>query len=134
VSADVARAGARRAHGFTLIEVVVAMAVLAVAFTALLGLHVRSLKLAAREQSYTRALLLARTLLTDAEIEGRPAVGTSSGDFEERFPGRYPGFLWERTVNDTPLPETSEVTVRVEPPGDPGAAAELTLYLRGGAT
>ena len=120
------------ARGFTLLEVVVAMAVIAVAFTALLGLHVRSLKLAAREQSYTQALLLARTLVTDAELQGGfPDVGISTGDFEERFPGSYPGFLWEQTVNPTPFPQTREVTIRVVPPGDPAAAAELTLYLRG---
>jgi general secretion pathway protein I len=122
--------------GFTLLEVVVAMAVLAVAFTAMLGLHVRSLKIAAREQQYTQALLLARTLLTDVELAPQlPAAGTSSGDFESRFPGRYPGFLWQQTVNEIPLlPDTREIVVRVQPAGDPLASAELTLYLRAGAT
>ncbi|HZR83060.1 MAG TPA: prepilin-type N-terminal cleavage/methylation domain-containing protein [Candidatus Binatia bacterium] len=127
-----ARAGAA---GFTLLEVVVAMAVLAIAFTAMLGLHVRSLKLAAREQQYTQALLLARTLLTDVELQQPvPPPGTSSGDFESRFPGRYPGFLWQQTVNEIPIAEIREVIVRVQPPGDPEASAELTLYIGGGST
>jgi general secretion pathway protein I len=121
----------RPSRGFTLVEVVVAMAVIAVAFTALLGLHVRSLRLAAREQTYTQSLLLARTLLAEAELEPLPAPGTSTGDFEARYPGRYPGFLWQRTVNETPFPATREIIVRVQPPDDPPAAAELTLYLRG---
>jgi type II secretion system protein I len=129
----VSRRRQRDARGFTLVEVVVALAVLAIAFTALLGLHVRSLRLAAREQSYTQALLLARTLLTEAELAPLPAPGVSSGDFESRYPGRYPGFVWQRTVNDTPLAETREVTVRVQPPDDPEAEAELVLYLRGDA-
>jgi hypothetical protein len=72
--------------------------------------------------------------MTDTEISGElPGVGISTGDFEERFPGRYTGFVWERTVNDTPLPETREVTIRVAPSGDPAAGAELTLYVRGGS-
>ena len=125
------RAAGRTTSGFTLIEVVVAMAVVAIAFTALLGLHVRSLRLAAREQTYTQALLLARTLLAEAELEPLPAPGASTGDFEARFPGRYPGFLWQRTVNDTGFPGTREIIVRVQPGDDPQASAELTLYLRG---
>jgi general secretion pathway protein I len=132
-----AEAPARRTHrGFTLIEVVVAMAVIAVAFTAMLGLHVRSLRLAAREQAYTQAVLLARTLITEAELEGYPPLGESRGDFETRYPGEYPGFLWERTVLEPPLPipDVREVNVRVTPVNDPGAVAQLTIYLRAGGT
>lgn len=119
------------ARGFTLVEVVVAMAIVAVAFTAMLGLHGRSLRLAAREQAHARALFLARSMLAEMEIEGYPDVGTASGDFESRNPGEYPGWAWQSTVTDTPLPNTREVRVRVGPVNDPAAAAHLTLFLRG---
>lgn len=105
------------------------MAVIAVAFTAMLGLHVRSLKLAAREQLYTQSLLLARSLITDYEI-APPGVGSSSGDFEARFPGKYPGFRWELLVQQSPFPKTNQVDVRVVPATEPQAAAELTIFLR----
>lgn len=121
----------RASAGFTLLEVVVAMAIVAVAFTAMLGLHGRSLRLAAREQAHSRALLLASTLLAEIELRGMPEVGTANGDFESRYPGEYPGWTWESAVNDTPLPDTREVRMRVGPAGEPGAAAELTLFLRG---
>jgi general secretion pathway protein I len=125
------RVAARNTRGFTLLEVMVAMAVIATAFTALLGLHVRNLRLAAREQGYTQALLLSRSLITEVELGGFPEVGIGEGDFEETQPGRYPGFRWVRTVNDFPLvPDTREVTVRVIPNGDEGAAAELTVFVR----
>lgn len=122
---------ARRGSGFTLVEVVVAMAIVAVAFTAMLGLHGRSLRLAAREQAHARALFLARSMLAEMELQGYPDVGTASGDFEARNPGEYPGWAWQSTVTDTPLPDTREVRVRVGPSDDPAAAAQLTLFLRG---
>jgi general secretion pathway protein I len=125
------RAALRNTRGFTLLEVMVAMAVIATAFTALLGLHVRNLRLAAREQGYTQALLLSRSLITEVELGSFPEIGIGEGDFEETHPGRYPGFRWMRTVNDFPLvPDTREVTVRVIPNGDEGAAAELTVFVR----
>lgn len=120
----------RAAHGFTLLEVMVALAVIATAFTALLGLHVRNLRLAAREDAYTQALLLSRSLVTEAELAGYPEVGVAQGDFEERWPGLYPGFRWIRTVTDFPVPDTREVTIRVVPNGDESAASELTIFVR----
>lgn len=117
--------------GFTLLEVMVALAVIATAFTALLGLHVRNLRLAAREQAYTQALLLSRSLITEVELGGYPEIGIGEGDFEETHPGRYPGFRWQRTVSDFGIiPDTREVTVRVIPNGDEGAASELTVFVR----
>ncbi len=119
----------RGAAGFTLLEVMVALAVVATAFTALLGLQVRNVRLVAREQAYTQALLLARSMITEVELAGYPEVGFAEGDFEDTHPGRYPGFRWQRTVTDFLL-DTREVTVRVVPNGDESAAAELTLFVR----
>lgn len=121
---------ARDVRGFTLLEVMVALAVIATAFTALLGLHVRNLKLAARDQAYTQALLLSRTLITEVELGPYPEVGAAQGDFEDRWPGRYPGFRWQRTVNDFGVFDVREVTIRVIPNGDEAAASELTVFVR----
>jgi general secretion pathway protein I len=119
-----------RACGFTLLEVMVALAVIATAFTALLGLHARNIRLAARDQAYTRALFLARELIANAELGPFPEVGLANGDFETLHPGRYPDFRWERTVNDTALPRTREIMVRVFPATDPDVDCELTLFRR----
>lgn len=119
-----------RARGFTLLEVMVAMAVLATAFTALLGLHVRNLEVVARDQAYLEAVLLARTLMTQVELAGAVEVGETSGDFETSYPGQYPGFRWEQSVSDLGLFDTREVRVRVVPPLGEAAAASLTLFVR----
>jgi len=126
--------GPRGTGGFTLLEVVVAMAVIAIAFTAMLGLHVRSLNLVSRERAFTRALLLARTLVTETELGGLPEIGSSGGDFEERDPGRWSGFRWEREVVGTPIPDTREIRIRVIPREQPGAVAQLVFFKRGGAS
>jgi len=122
--------GRRRSGGFTLLEVMVALAVIATAFTALLGLHVRNLRLAAREQAYTQSLLLARSMITEMELAGYPDVGTSQGDFESDFPGRYTGYRWYSEVQDFIAAGTREVRVRVVPNGDESAAAELAVVVR----
>jgi general secretion pathway protein I len=113
---DARRAGAGprpAAAGFTLLEVLVAVAVLGLALVSLLGLHVRSIALVDRDQRVTEATLLARLLMTEVEIGPPPELGVTAGDFEERFPERYPDLRWEREVVALPLPDLREVRVRV---------------------
>ena len=124
----------RDARGFTLLEVMVALAVIATAFTALLGLHVRNLRLAARDQSYTQALLLSRSLITEAELGPYPGVGIAQGDFEDRWPGLYTGYRWERVVSDFGVLGVLQVTIRVVPFGDESAASELTVFVHPGTS
>ncbi len=125
------RARTRRS-GFTLLEVLVAVAVLGLALVSLLGLHVRNLALLERDQRITDATLLARALMTDAEVEPFPDIGLTDGDFEDRYPGRFPGLRWEREVTaPLPVPDVREIRVRVfggaEESGDD---VTLTYYLR----
>jgi general secretion pathway protein I len=121
----------REEAGFTLLEVMVAVAILATAFTALLGLHARNLRTIAYDRAYTEALFLARERIAELELSGAPDIGDQSGDFEGVYPGQYPGFRWEQTVVPAPLlANVREVTVRVIPPEGEGASSELTLWLR----
>jgi len=118
-----------RQSGFTLLEVMVALAVIATAFTALLGLHVRNLETMARENAFSRSLLLAETLAAEAELEGYPDLGTTQGDFASKLSGEAAGFTWERQVREWMLPGTREITIRVVPPRGEESASELTLFV-----
>jgi general secretion pathway protein I len=88
-----------RERGFTLLEVMVAMAILGIALLGLLGLQHQSMQSVIRAQQSTRASMLAQAVMTEAEIERFPDLGRSSGDFQSAFPGEFPDFRWEREVD-----------------------------------
>jgi general secretion pathway protein I len=120
-----------RAGGFTLLEVLVAVAVLGLALVSLLGLHVRNIDLIARDQRVTEATLLARALMTEVEAGPFPDLGAESGDFEVDYPDRYPDLRWEREVGTTPVPNVREVRVRVfRGEQESGDDVTLTYYVR----
>jgi type II secretion system protein I len=89
--------------GFTLLEVMVAIAILGVALLALLGLHHQSLESVIRSQDTTQAVMLGQALMSEAELERFPPVGTNSGTFDKLFPGRYRNFSWQRLVTQSPI-------------------------------
>ncbi len=112
--------------GFTLIEVLVALSVVAVAFVGLLGLHTRNLSLVGQDQDLTRAMLLARQFISQMElVEGFPDLGVSSGQFDS-----YPNFRWEREVQETSLPEVRRVVLRVVWDERIPNACELLYFMR----
>ena len=73
---------AGRRTGFTLIEVVVALAVVSIALLGLLRLHLLSVASADKAQTLTAAVLLARARITEATCSGYPRVGVESGRAE----------------------------------------------------
>lgn len=93
-----------RRHGFTLVEVAVAVAVLALAGVALQGLAARSTRALAIDADVTRAMLLAQRLLAEATL-APPEPGTTRGEHD--------GLRFERDVARTPQPTLREVHVRV---------------------
>jgi len=117
--------------GFTLLEVLVAVAVLGLALVSLLALHVRNIDLIARDARVTEATMLARGLMTEVETGPFPDLAITDGDFELEYPGRYPGLRWEREVSTTPVPTVREVRVRVfRGEAESGDDVTLTYYVR----
>ena len=114
--------------GFTLLEVLVAMAVLAVALVSLLGLHNRSLLLSLRAQRLSTATLLVQEMLTRTQLEGESALRITTGDFAELHPGQYPEFRWYRTLRPTQLEGLWELRVGVSWGERGDETCELTLF------
>lgn len=98
----------QRAEGFTLLEVMIALAIVATALMALLSLGNRSIGVHDRLQKTTRATLLAQAKMAEFETSGLPQ-DSDNGSFAEPFED----FRWRFTLAETPLPSIVEVKVIV---------------------
>ncbi len=99
-------------QGFTLLEVMISLAILGITSTVLLGLRNWDLDARIFSQKVTIATLLVQEKLVEAElaVDGPPAFGVTTGDFGDRAPG----FVWRQKVSTTPLTiDVREVKVRV---------------------
>jgi general secretion pathway protein I len=98
-----------------LLEIMVALAIIAVAFVALLGLRNRDVVLHEYGRSLITATALAQQRMADTTVAGFPDVGTTDGVFDEQ----HARFRWRQDVNATPFDFVREVRVTIlwnEPP------------------
>jgi len=113
------RAGGARARGFTLIEVIVAFALLAMALTLLLGTLTNAAAQVRWTQVAGRASLHAQSLLDQVGVGEALAPGRDQGDFED---GRY---RWTLEV----APWRDPAQAASAQPFDPAAPQLLELQL-----
>jgi general secretion pathway protein I len=100
---------AQQNHGFTLLEVMVAVAIIAIGLTALLGSHSQSVSLASEAKFNTTATLLAQDKMAQLELEKFQDVANDSGDFGEEFPH----YRWELQVSGIDLPGYQEISKNI---------------------
>lgn len=79
--------------GFTLLEVIIAVAILGSSLAVLLSSVNRNLILASNSKNLSIARVLAQNKLSEIELEGYPEIREEEGEFEE-----YPGFKWFLSV------------------------------------
>ena len=104
----------RRARAFTLIEVLVALAILAVALAAGMRAVAQSADGAASLRLRTLALWVAQNRLAQAQLaDPWPARGVVDGD-ETQAGTRL---VWRETVSDTPNPALRRIEIVVTEPG-----------------
>jgi general secretion pathway protein I len=87
-------------QGFTLLEVLIAIAILAISLSAILGSQAQSLSLATEAQFNIHAATLAKAKLAEYE-SGVTPLEDGDGDFGDDFPG----FVWKVEVQDADLSE-----------------------------
>jgi general secretion pathway protein I len=101
-----------RTAGFTLLEVLVAVAIVAIALVTFMGLHLRSLDATIRAQDLSTAVLLAQAKM--ATMGEFPDTGEEQGKFEgpelERF--QWATAVTEHTLDALPDSGGQAVTVR----------------------
>lgn len=97
-------------RGFTLVEILAAVAVLAIALAAIVSGMARYADSASRLKEKTIALWVAHNRLTDVELEPQwPDLGDSNGDAE--LAGVE--WRWQMNVKETPDPQVRRITVEV---------------------
>ena len=82
--------------GFTLLEVMVALAVMSIVLVSVYRMHSQSLTMNTAARFYTLAPMLAQGKMVELEVLSSSAFPENSGDFGEQFPG----YSWKAAVAD----------------------------------
>jgi len=99
-------------NGFTLLEIMIALAIISIALMSLLGLANRSIGVHDRLHRITEATLLAQQMMAETEISANQGT-LSKNDAEGVFSDPYGEYRWTIAYADTPLPSVKMVTVTV---------------------
>jgi prepilin-type N-terminal cleavage/methylation domain-containing protein len=84
--------------GFTLLEVMVALCILAIVLLSVYRLHSQTISMSIESRFYTQAPLLARSALARWEEARTQEKLSDHGDFGSEFPG----YQWKISVEDAP--------------------------------
>lgn len=95
--------------GFSLLEVMVALAVVAIALVALLALQNRSLLMHGRVKHLTQATLLGREVMNLRIAQGDVPQQAE----QEQFPEPFELYRWRLEREVTPLPGVYKISVTV---------------------
>ncbi len=105
-------------QGFTLLEVMIAVALIAITLVTLLGAQAQSVSIAAVSRFDATAALLAQWKVADLHREDYDQVVGSTGHFGEE----HPGFSWKTEVD-----EPGEGELGIKGAGDLLKVVDLTI-------
>jgi len=109
--------------GFTLIEIVISLAIISISLVVLVAALNRTVFTAAENTVLTNAVMLGGEKMQLAMNGDFPDTGTLDWKTDDR----YPGYRFREVVHSTPLPDVMRVSVEVEHEKD--KAFELQGYV-----
>lgn len=92
--------------GFTLLEVMVAMAIMAIVLVSVYRMHSQTLSMNSANRFYTQAPMLAQSKLAELETSSAEIIAGDSGDFGDKFPG----YRWNVAVEDVAVDLLGEIS------------------------
>lgn len=116
----------RRTRGFTLIEVMTAVVILAMALAAIIAGFANQANLSAELRDRTLAMMVARNRLAEFTLaENFPDTGRSDGTrvFADN------DWSWNSEVSDTEDPALRRIDIRVRREGDERALATISGFV-----
>jgi len=97
--------------GFTLLEVMIAVAIIAIAFMAVLGSQSQGLSLSGESRFNRTAALLAQGKIAEIEaVKDQGDLNSDSGDFGDEFPG----YTWQLSVNEVLFDGAENISNRLK--------------------
>ncbi|MGV3740523.1 MAG: type II secretion system minor pseudopilin GspI [Gammaproteobacteria bacterium] len=100
-----------KAHGFTLIEVLLALVILAIGLTSLLKSNANNIHYAARLKEKTFAHLVAMSAIADIQTQTVKIAAGRESIHSSQLLGTT--WYWRATVSQTPIPAMQQITVSV---------------------
>ena len=98
-----------KANGFTLMEVMIAMTILAIALVAVFQLQSQSISMSTESRFMTTAALLAQSKMVEVEAGSTLVNHKEDGDFGPD----YPQYTWRLEIGDTQLSQFKKIEVTV---------------------
>ncbi len=91
--------------GFTLLEVMIALAILAITLVAVFQSQSQSISMAGNARFLTTASLLAQSKMAEMEAIGMKNIKSENGDFGRDFPD----YEWRMTVKDMDIEPVKKI-------------------------
>ncbi len=94
------------ACGFTLLEVMVSVAIMSIVLVGVYKLYSQSLAMNTETRFYTQAPMLAQSKLAEMETAAEGEFADDSGDFGDKFPG----YSWRIATDDVDIETLGEIS------------------------
>ena len=98
-------------RGFTLLEVLISLAIVSITLVVLIPSQILSVKQGMVSKHYTTAVFLGNEILSDTFMQEDLITGDDGADFED-----YPGFSWAREVENMQIAGLREVKIVISGP------------------